>query len=80
MTKIKKSKIYDTSKTTKVRVLLQNRSKSALPGVSCRGREPGPIKKPFSVFKFRNLENELSVWVRSWELKTRVLNPKKNEI
>ena len=31
-------------KTTKARVLLQNRSKSALPGVGFREREPGPIK------------------------------------
>jgi hypothetical protein len=27
-------------------------------------------------FKFRNLENEISIWVRKWELKTCVLKPK----
>ena len=40
----------------------------------------GPIKVNqrmafFSGLKFGNLENEISVWVSNWELKTQVLRP-----
>ena len=40
----------------------------------------GPIKveqrTAFLGLKFGNLENEISVWVRNWELKTQILKLK----
>ena len=36
-------------------------------------------RKHYLVLEFWNLEDEISVWVRNWELKTQVLNPMKIE-